>query len=95
MNSVYEAKILGLTKIEDPRGNLSIIEQFKQLPFEIKRAYWIYDVPGGKTRSGHAFRTQEEFIVALSGSVLTMPGLPKVPAANNIDVIDGKVVGLF
>ena len=50
MTSVYDAKIVGLPKIEDPRGNLSIIEQMKQIPFEIKRAYWIYDVPGGKDR---------------------------------------------
>jgi len=68
MATVNDAKILGLPKIEDPRGNLSIIEQFKQIPFEIKRAYWIYDVPGGKDRGGHAYKENEEFIVALSGS---------------------------
>lgn len=68
MATVYDAKILGLPKIEDPRGNLSIIEQFKHIPFEIKRTYWIYDVPGGKDRGGHAYKENEEFIVALSGS---------------------------
>lgn len=68
MATIYDAKILGLPKIEDPRGNLSIIEQFKQIPFEIKRTYWIYDVPGGKDRGGHAYKENEEFIVALSGS---------------------------
>ena len=68
MASIYNAKILGLPKIEDPRGNLSIIEQLKQIPFEIKRAYWIYDVPGGCNRGGHAYKENEEFIVALSGS---------------------------
>lgn len=68
MTSVYDAKIVGLPKIEDPRGNLSIIEQMKQIPFEIKRAYWIYDVPGGKDRGGHAYKDNQEFIVALSGS---------------------------
>lgn len=68
MSTVYDAKILGLPKIEDPRGNLSIIEQIKQIPFEIKRVYWIYDVPGGKNRGGHAYKENEEFIVALSGS---------------------------
>ena len=68
MKTVYDAKILGLPKIEDPRGNLSIIEQFKQIPFEIKRTYWIYDVPGGKDRGAHAYKENEEFIVALSGS---------------------------
>ena len=68
MNTVYDAKLLGLPKIEDPRGNLSIIEQIKQIPFEIKRVYWIYDVPGGKDRGAHAYKENEEFIVALSGS---------------------------
>lgn len=63
-----KAHIIELPKKEDPRGNLSFIEGNNHIPFNIKRTYWIYDVPGGKTRSGHAFRTQEEFIVALSGS---------------------------
>lgn len=62
------AKIINLPKIADPRGNLSIIEQIKQIPFEIKRAHWIYDVPGGVERGGHAYRETDEFIVALSGS---------------------------
>lgn len=66
--NVYDAKILGLPKIEDPRGNLSIIEQLKQIPFEIKRVYWIYDVPGGMDRGAHAYKENQEFIVALSGS---------------------------
>ena len=57
-----------LPKISDPRGNLSIIEQIKQIPFEIKRVHWIYDVPGGVDRGGHAYKETEEFIVALSGS---------------------------
>lgn len=61
-------RIINLPKVEDPRGNLSIIEQLKQIPFEIKRAHWIYDVPGGVDRGGHAFKKTEEFIVALSGS---------------------------
>lgn len=63
-----KAEIIDLPKICDPRGNLSFIEGNNHIPFKIERTYWIYDVPGGKTRSGHAFRTQEEFIVALSGS---------------------------
>ena len=57
-----------LPKIADSRGNLSIIEEMKQIPFKIKRVYWIYDVPGGVERGGHAYRQKEEFIVALSGS---------------------------
>ena len=63
-----EARIIQLPKIADPRGNLSIIEQIKQIPFEIRRTHWIYDVPGGVDRGGHAYRDTEEFIVALSGS---------------------------
>ena len=60
--------IINLPKIEDPRGNLSIIEEGKNIPFKIERTYWIYDVPGGEMRGGHAFKEQREFIVALSGS---------------------------
>ena len=62
------AKIIKLLKYEDPRGNLTFIEGENHIPFEIKRAYWIYDVPGGETRGGHAFKKQHEFIVSLSGS---------------------------
>ena len=61
-------EIIQLPKILDPRGNLTFIEKGAQVPFEIKRAYWIYDVPGGEERHGHAFRTSAELIVALSGS---------------------------
>jgi len=61
-------KIINLPKIVDPRGNLSFFESPRQLPFEIARTYWIYDVPGGETRGSHAFKEQQEFIVALSGS---------------------------
>ena len=63
-----ESKIIPIPKIPDPRGNLSFIEQQNQIPFEIKRVYWIYDVPGGEFRGSHAFKNTEEFIVALSGS---------------------------
>ncbi len=62
------AKIIELPKITDLRGNLSFLENDTHIPFIIQRAYWIYDVPGGETRGGHAFKTQQEFIVALSGS---------------------------
>ena len=61
-------KIIELPKIYDIRGNLSFIEGLKHIPFKIERAYWIYDVPGGEERGSHAFRSQHEFIVALSGS---------------------------
>lgn len=57
-----------LPRINDRRGNLSFIENLSHIPFNIKRVYWIYDVPGGAMRGGHAYRKNEEFIVALSGS---------------------------
>lgn len=63
-----EIEIINLPKILDKRGNLTFIEGKKHIPFEIKRAYWIYDVPGGEKRGGHAYKTLREFIIALSGS---------------------------
>ena len=61
-------KIIKLPKILDPRGNLSFFENSNQIPFDIKRTYWIYDVPGGEIRGSHAFKESHELIVALSGS---------------------------
>lgn len=61
-------QIIKLPKFLDKRGNLSFIEEEKHIPFKIQRTYWIYDVPGGEVRGGHAYKTNEEFIVALSGS---------------------------
>jgi len=63
-----EIKLIELPKFEDPRGNLSFIEENDHIPFNIERVYWIYDVPGGMKRGGHAFKEQKEFIVAMSGS---------------------------
>lgn len=63
-----EAKIIQLPKFLDERGNLSVIEEMKEIPFKIERSYWIYDVPGGEHRGGHAYRDNQEFIVAMSGS---------------------------
>lgn len=60
--------IINLPKFMDVRGNLSLIEEEIHVPFKINRVYWIYDVPGGEHRGGHAFRKTQEFIVALSGS---------------------------
>lgn len=60
-------RIIELPKFLDKRGNLSFIEEFKHIPFKIERTYWIYDVPGGEERGGHAYKENEEFIVALSG----------------------------
>ncbi len=64
----HQPQIIKLPKIEDERGNLSFIEEHKQIPFSVKRVYWIYDVPGGEYRGGHAFKQQDELLVALSGS---------------------------
>ncbi|MEM9649894.1 MAG: FdtA/QdtA family cupin domain-containing protein [Bacteroidota bacterium] len=63
-----EPRIIELPKILDVRGNLSFFENHNQLPFEIQRAYWIYDVPGGEIRGEHAFIKSTELIIALSGS---------------------------
>ena len=63
-----KVKVIQLPKYLDPRGNLSFFENDKQLPFHIKRTYWIYDVPGGEMRGSHAFKESHEFIIALSGS---------------------------
>jgi dTDP-4-dehydrorhamnose 3,5-epimerase-like enzyme len=63
-----QPRIIQLPKITDSRGNLSVIEELKDIPFKIERTYWIYDVPGGEKRGGHAYKENEEFIVALSGS---------------------------
>ena len=68
MSTVNDVKIIELPKFLDARGNLSFVEQLNHIPFEIKRTYWIYDVPGGENRGGHAFMQNEEFIVALSGA---------------------------
>ena len=63
-----EPLIIELPKCLDARGNLSFVEQENHIPFAIKRTYWLYDVPGGECRGGHAYKENQEFIVALSGS---------------------------
>ena len=68
MESLEKPRIIELPKFLDKRGNLSFIEEFKHIPFKIKRTYWIYDVPGGESRGGHAYKDTAEFIVALSGA---------------------------
>lgn len=67
--SFDSVKLVQLPKILDERGNLSFFENEKQVPFVIARTYWIYDVPGGETRGGHAYKTLQEMIIALSGSL--------------------------
>ena len=66
--TIDDVRFIELPKFLDERGNLSFAENNKQIPFEIKRTYWIYDVPGGESRGGHAFKKNHEFIIALSGS---------------------------
>ena len=61
-------KIIELPKIIDPRGNLTVAESMKNVPFDIKRVYWVYDVPGGEHRGGHAHKQCKEMLVAVSGS---------------------------
>ena len=66
--SVEDCKLIDLPKISDPRGNLSFIEGGQHIPFEIKRVYYLYDVPGGSDRGSHAHKSLHQFIVAMSGS---------------------------
>lgn len=68
MPNVKEARIIQFPKINDLRGNLTFIEGNNHIPFDVKRAYWIYDVPGGEVRGGHAFKKAHEVIISLSGS---------------------------
>ena len=66
--SVDECKIIQLPKIIDVRGNLSFVEELNHIPFRIARCYWIYDVPGGEARGGHAHKELQQLIIAASGS---------------------------
>ncbi|MES2777486.1 MAG: FdtA/QdtA family cupin domain-containing protein [Bacteroidota bacterium] len=73
--------IIHLPKTLDPRGNLSFVEEYNHIPFKIERVFWTYDVPGGEQRGGHAYKKQEEIIIALSGSfdvVITNPDLSQI-----------------
>jgi len=66
--SIDKCRIIELPKIGDPRGNLTVIEGGIQVPFEIKRVYYLYDVPGGSERGGHAHKTMSQLLIAMSGS---------------------------
>jgi len=65
--TINDVKLVELPKFTDPRGNLSFAEQNNHIPFTIQRTYWIYDVPGGENRGGHAFKETNEFIISISG----------------------------
>jgi len=66
--SIEECKIIDLPKISDPRGNLTFIEGNQHIPFDIRRVYYLYDVPGGAERGGHAHKALSQLIIAMSGS---------------------------
>ena len=65
---MHAPQLISLPKIQDPRGNLTFLQYPNQIPFQIQRTFWTYDVPGGGLRGGHAYHKQEEVIIALSGS---------------------------
>jgi len=69
MQDFSKPGIIALPKITDVRGNLSFLQNSNHIPFDIKRVFWIYDVPGGETRGGHAYKSQQEVIIVLSGSI--------------------------
>ncbi len=77
--NLTDVKLVELPRFNDPRGNLSFVQECDQIPFKIQRTYWIYDVPGGEKRGGHAYKTTEEFIIAISGGfdVLLDDGVQK------------------
>lgn len=66
--TLNDVRVIQFPKILDERGNLSFLENNNQIPFVIARTYWIYDVPGGEVRGGHAYKNLQEVIIALSGS---------------------------
>ncbi len=66
--TLADCRMIDLPKIADPRGNLTFIEESRHIPFDIKRVFYLYDVPGGATRAGHALKKCHQFIVAISGS---------------------------
>lgn len=66
--TIDDIRVVELPKFMDPRGNLSFVEQNNHILFGIRRTYWIYDVPGGESRGGHAYKMTDEFIIAISGS---------------------------
>lgn len=66
--ALTDCKLIDLPKINDPRGNLTFVESERHIPFQVKRIFYLYDVPGGESRAGHALKTCHQFVVAISGS---------------------------
>ena len=66
--NLSQCRIVDLPKISDPRGNLTFLEGDRHIPFQVKRVFYLYDVPGGAERAGHALRTCQQFLIAMSGS---------------------------
>jgi hypothetical protein len=66
--SIADCRQIDFPKIHDPRGNLTFVESQRHIPFEIKRVYYLYDIPGGETRAGHAHKELQQVLVAISGS---------------------------
>ena len=78
-NSVYNCNIIQLPKVHNPAGNITAIENYINIPFEVKRVYYLYDVPGGEERGGHAHKNLQQFIISISGAfdVLLYDGINK------------------
>ncbi len=88
-----DARLVSLPKISDVRGNLTYVESGRHVPFTVRRAYWVYDVPGGEERGGgHAYRNAQEFVVALSGSFTVTVG---DGAAEHRFTLNRSYVGLY
>ena len=68
--SLQDCRIIELPKIQDPRGNLTFVEGSQHIPFEMRRVFYLYDVPGGSERMGHALKTCEQFLIAISLSLI-------------------------
>ncbi len=78
--NITDSRIINLPKIQDPRGNLTFVEGNHHIPFEISRVFYLYDVPGGESRAGHALKTCHQFVIAASGSfdVVLMDGISEI-----------------
>lgn len=90
---IKPCRLVQLPRIQDPRGNLTFLQNKDHIPFDIARVFWTYDVPGGEQRGGHAYYQQEEFIIALSGSfdvVITKPSGEK-----NVYTLNRSYYGLY